>query len=144
MPLRTLHLNNCGFTLVEVLVAILILLVGLLGLLETVNVGISHNMRNQLRDQAVLISEMKMSQFRTRPFDQLTSAFTSKSTFEDYSSQRIRGVKMHYQVEYALTSVDGLPLKPLNTSNAKILKVNVSWTHKEQSYQTGLVTFKGN
>lgn len=53
--------SSSGFTLVEVLMAMLIMTVGLLGLLQSVNVAYEHNLRNKLREEAVLIAEEKMN-----------------------------------------------------------------------------------
>jgi type IV pilus assembly protein PilV len=47
------YTNNRGFTLMEVLVAIVILSVGMLALLQTVNVALVHTSTNMLRDEAV-------------------------------------------------------------------------------------------
>lgn len=56
--------NRSGFTLVEVLIAMFIVLVGLLGLLQSINVAIEHNMKNHLREEATRIGEREMVTFR--------------------------------------------------------------------------------
>ena len=56
--------NSQGFTLVEVLMAMLIMTVGLLGLLQSVTVAYEHNLGNRLREEAVLIGEEKMNDLR--------------------------------------------------------------------------------
>jgi type IV pilus assembly protein PilV len=54
--------NNKGFTLIEVLIALFILVVGMLALLNAVAVSIEHNLINVLRDEAVKIAEQKMNE----------------------------------------------------------------------------------
>ncbi len=41
--------NNRGFTLVELMMAILITVVGLMGLLQAVNLAMGYNLKSQLR-----------------------------------------------------------------------------------------------
>jgi type IV pilus assembly protein PilV len=53
-----------GFTLVEVLMAMLVMTVGLLGLLQSVNVAFEHNTRNRLRQEALLVGEEQMNDLR--------------------------------------------------------------------------------
>ena len=49
--------SSSGFTLIEVMVAMVITLVGLLGLLQSVNLATEHNIKNALRDEAVQVGE---------------------------------------------------------------------------------------
>src|SRR5512136_2934964 len=66
------HPNNGGFTLIELMAAMVITLVGLLGLLQAINVAMEHNLKNQLRDEAVLVAEQWMGNLKTRGFSQLS------------------------------------------------------------------------
>lgn len=65
--------NNVGFTLIEVLVAMVIIMVGLLGLLEAVGIAFGQNMKNQLRDEAVFIGEERMADLMRRPFSLIST-----------------------------------------------------------------------
>lgn len=56
--------NKKGFTLVEVMIALTILLFVFLALMQTALVSIDSNMTNMLRDEAVLIAEERMSEAR--------------------------------------------------------------------------------
>ena len=59
--------NRSGFTLVEVLVAMVIMLVGLLGLLQSINISMEHNVKNHLREEATRVGEREMNVFHTNP-----------------------------------------------------------------------------
>lgn len=63
------QLSNKGFTLIEFLVAIVILTVGLLGLLQTVNYALSHNLQNQLRNEAVMVADAEMAKELSKGYD---------------------------------------------------------------------------
>jgi len=54
--LKLISLKNSGaFTLAEVMVAILVMMIGMIGLLETINQSLQHNLRNQLRETALQV-----------------------------------------------------------------------------------------
>ena len=88
-----------GLTLVEVLIAMVILLLVSLALMQTALVSIDANMRNVLRDEAVSVAEMRMDEARNTAFDSLASDSTPlpsgvdcPATFTDGSAngQRIQ------------------------------------------------------
>ena len=57
--------DSGGFTLVEVLMAMLIMTVGLLGLLRSVSAAYEHTLRNRLREEAVAVAEEQMNNLIT-------------------------------------------------------------------------------
>ncbi len=113
--------NNRGFTLVEVLVAFVILLVGLLGLLQAINIALEHNTRNHFREEATLVGERVMNGFRALPFDQITATNGTLSV-----PSNIRGVNKSYRVTYLARAAGG-------SANSRELEVNVIWKFKNSS-----------
>lgn len=71
--MRIALLNKKGFTLVEIMIALVVTLVVFLALMQTALVNIGSNMINVLRDEAVSIAEMRMDQARNTAFDSLAS-----------------------------------------------------------------------
>jgi len=118
--------NNCGFTLIEVMVAIVIMAVGMLGVLETINVSLQHNLKNELRNEAIRIGERYMAEFRGSDFDNLTDAYTDVSV-----QSKIRSADKMFTVE---RSTEGL------SANARRVTVVVKWTYRNQEYQNRLVS----
>jgi type II secretory pathway pseudopilin PulG len=57
-------LNNRGLSLVEVMIALLVLLFVSLALMQTALVSIESNMKNVLRDEAVSIAEARIAEAR--------------------------------------------------------------------------------
>ncbi len=113
--------NERGFTLVEVLVAFVIMLVGLLGLLQAVNVALEYNTRNHFREEATLVGERVMNGFRALPFDRITATNGMLSV-----PSMIRGVNKSYRVTYLAQSVGG-------SANSRELQVDVIWKFKNSS-----------
>jgi type IV pilus assembly protein PilV len=127
--------NNKGFTLVEVMVAMIITLVGLLGLLAAVNVASEQNLRNATRNEAMQIAEGYMNQLRVEPFTNISSLPTpaAYSYGPQQAQSRLRGVSTRYTV---LRTASAL------TATSALLTVNVQWTYKNIPTSQGLQTVR--
>lgn len=113
--------KNDGFTLVELVVSMVIVLVGLLGLVQAMGVATSYNLKNQFRDEAVLIGEEQMADLFRRPA-------STQITFDSMSAvSRIRGDRNMYGITRSATKVG-------STSSYRLI-VNVHWTHKQVPYE---------
>ena len=112
-------LNNKGFTLIEFLVAIVILMVGMLGLLQSVNVALSSNMQNQLRDEAVLVGDELMAEELSKEFDSV-----STSPEKDFKTRKISIVQINFSSSKSGTAFQ----------NSKEISYEVSWRHKGIRY----------
>jgi type IV pilus assembly protein PilV len=110
--------DNRGFTLVEVMVAILITLVGLLGLLQSVNVATEHNLKNYMRDEAVQVGETVMNGMMVRPIG---------TPFAEYTliSSRIRSGTGKYNVKRTTVNMTGV-----NPPDSMLYTVRVAWAYK--------------
>lgn len=131
-------LRNRGFTLIEVMMAILILMVGMVGLLQAINLAIEVNLRNQIRDEAVYVGEKVMNEMRGKGFDNISVAPSLSQSYNYATYQepsRLRGVSRTYDVNRSskvLSTVAG-------SAATKELTVVVSWKYKGVDYQNRLV-----
>lgn len=116
----TANTNNSGFTLVEFLVAIVILMVGLLGLLQTVNYAISHNMVNQLRQEALILGDERMNHEKAKPFAAIS---TNTRTF--VVPRTINGAFRNYSVVKTGSSL---------TAHSTNIDFQLFWHYKGQRY----------
>lgn len=115
--------NKRAFTLIEFMVSVLILTVGLLGLLQAINLAISTNMANTLRNEATVLADESL----TSRIAELSSLDTSEfDAFNNNSSVR-RKVMNGYK-NYSVSST--------GTKISKSIEVNVlvSWKHKDSRY----------
>lgn len=121
-----------GFTLLEVLVAVVIMAVGLLGMLQAVNVSMEHNLKNQLRDEAVRVGENTMHSLRRLPFENMTGTGPITVT------RTMRGGSKQFVVERVY-----LP-SPTAAPNADWRQINlaVRWTYRNVTSVHRLVTVK--
>lgn len=73
-------LNEKGFSLVEVMIALVVLLFVSLALMQTALVSIEANMKNVLRDEAVGIAEGRMSETKQLIFNKSSTNLLSDTT----------------------------------------------------------------
>ena len=135
----TASLNNRGFTLVEMLVAMVIILVLLLSLVQAALLSIDGNMRNLLRDEGVRIAEQRMNGalvdkdnnvyqgLRDTQFDHLYNAANSCNESPMWTCTPIVSSLRNLTKEYSVCwSTCTLSHDVLN------LKVAVGWDHKNE------------
>ena len=123
--MRISRRNNKGFTLLELLIAMVITLVGLLGLLQAVNIATEQNLRNASREEALQIAEHSMSQLRARPFAQISSLPSGAYNYPVISEpSRLRGVSKNYTVVRTVTTLSDL---------SKFIEVRARWKFKNSS-----------
>jgi Tfp pilus assembly protein PilV len=71
--LITVRRRSRGFTLIEILVAFVILMISMLAILNCLVVTVEHNLRNLMRDEALRLAEAKMEELRGTPLASLSS-----------------------------------------------------------------------
>jgi type IV pilus assembly protein PilV len=102
------------------MMAMLITIVGLMGLLQSVNLAMEYNLKNQLRDEAVLIGEQQMGLLKAMPFDQIAASSSVKV------DSRLRAGFMKFYTVKSESTTWSVPDQP----DAKLLIVTVTWTYK--------------
>jgi len=111
--------SRSGFTLIEFCVAVLIMMVGLLGLLQTVNMATLHNMGSLLRNEAISLADEQMVLAKTTVFD--TSTFGLLADAASLINRKTRSGFANYSVNRSVTTA---------STNSKQIEVRVSWRYK--------------
>lgn len=108
--------NKHGFTLVEFLVAIVILMVGMLGMLQAINVAMDKNLENVFRSEAIMMADERMMVVRVSP---------SVLAFSTMTTANIRGIFKNYSV-----------IQTINQPTVKTREINirVGWRKKNFTY----------
>jgi len=111
--------KNGGFTLVEFLVALVILMVGMLGLLQSVNIAMDKNLETVFRNEAISVADTLMITKRAKTFDALSTTVASPAWTSTPIS--VRGVLKNYSTQVIVTQP---------TDRSKQIVVNVAWKKK--------------
>ncbi len=106
--------------------AMLIMTVGLLGLLQSVNVAYEHNTRNRLREEALLIGEEQMHILRSMAAN--ATIFNPETT----AVKDISGISKTFHV-----TRENQPM-----SSIRRLRVRVAWSFKNLSSTHEIYTLK--
>lgn len=110
--------NESGFTLVELLVAMVIMLIGLLGLLQSVNIAMEYNLKNQMRNEVVRVGQDAMNDMRSRAFDAVSAKTTVVPT-------ALRNFNRTYTVKRSVISA--------GSDVSRQYQVDVKWVYKNVS-----------
>lgn len=86
--------NNKGFTLIELMVSLVIIAVGMFGVLECLNVSLQHNLRNEMRNEAIKLGEQYMAELRGMNFDSIANSYPAVNV-----TRRVRAANKNYVVE---------------------------------------------
>lgn len=132
--------SNRGFTLIEFLVAIVILMVGMLGLLQTVNVALNHNLQNQFRNEATVIADRWMATQVHKPFEYISTATVAGIEVDNVEKKIQNEIKLKsYSSGFTLKnySVIGTTKK---YSNSKEISYRITWRYKGNKVEHGVTS----
>jgi prepilin-type N-terminal cleavage/methylation domain-containing protein len=142
--LRPVRRNKEGFTLVEVLVAMVIILVLLLGLVQAALLSTESNLRNVFRDEAARIAEQRMNGTLTDKNDKQYRGLRDhnfdedelKQNYPDWTctdadiSRNFRSIAKDYAVCWRIRDFKTSADIDTTLRNTKTLEVAVGWNYK--------------
>lgn len=123
-----------GFTLIEVLVALVILALLLIGLLSGLMTATDLKIRNMLRNKAIKIAQECAEIYRTvKDESSAQNTGVCKGTEIVIGNNKIR---LNVDSKYTAT-----PWVSSGTAQTKKVEITVSWNYKGKEYQYKLETF---
>ena len=120
-----------GFTLIEAVVAIVILAVLLLGLLTALSVVIDNNIRTKLRNNAVKIAQQCLEVYRSKPYSSIP---TGDPGFCNDVSLKIGNKTYTFTVD---ENVQDIP----SANDTKKVTIDVRWNYKSKNYSYTVESF---
>jgi type II secretory pathway pseudopilin PulG len=132
--------KNKGATLLELLIALLILLVVSLALTQGALLGIATNVQNAMRDEAVNVADMRMNQLKTLPFTDVVidPGLTATPVTpppncvpEAGITRSLRGFTATYTPCRAISDIN---------ADSKQIAITVTWTYKGKTYKQGTMS----
>ncbi len=140
--------NKRGFTLIEMMLAMVIILIAMLGLFKSVVVSIDSNVKNVIRDEGTRLAEEVINQIRGVPYNNLVAAgdmvpvtwtagnWNTALPALGYSPPVMRDLR-NMSVEYNIV-VSVIE----NANTFKQVNVVVGWDHRGEISIVGHVTGK--
>jgi prepilin-type N-terminal cleavage/methylation domain-containing protein len=126
--------NKKGFTLIEMLIAMMVILIAMMGLYKTVTVTIEGNVQNVLRDEGVKIAEQVFNEIRMLDYDKIPVASPwTKGAGNDWENTLgyfppiQRRIRKQTDVEYEMN------VYVTETGEVKQVTVIVGWDHKGEN-----------
>jgi prepilin-type N-terminal cleavage/methylation domain-containing protein len=120
-----------GFSIVELIVAMVLLLFVALAMMQTALVSTDTNARNVLRDEGVRLASRTLDELRYEPFDDLMPVFNGSSKDVDI---KLRNMEVRYTVSNTVVEV---------TSGTSRIDVQVEWSWRGELYNTSVSTLRG-
>lgn len=128
---KILILNRSGFTLIEVMIAFVIILIVMLGLLNLTGQVVTVSVKNTVRDEAIKVAEEVMAQVKALPYDDISTMTYNqlRKKIDPNSSasnitRNFRNFSMTYTPEISVTTY----------SDAKVINVTVTWSYRGDNY----------
>lgn len=121
-----------GFTLVEMLMAMLVMTVGLLGLLQAVQSAYRQVVKDRVREEAVILAEEQMHDWRRDTYQKIAETEAATSTEKKVIGGTVREFTVLKEVEQT------------GTFSRPVLKMrlSVSWTIQGATLKHDIYTLK--
>ena len=124
---RPVFRDNRGMTLIEVLIAFVLVAITAAALMKTTLLAMNVNVINEMRDEAVNVAEQQMNDLRSTPFVSLVPGVVTEPTI----TRSIRGITCSYSPQVTVT--------PIN-DQSKEVSLTISWSYRSQQYQHTIAT----
>ncbi|MGC2063872.1 MAG: prepilin-type N-terminal cleavage/methylation domain-containing protein [Thermodesulfovibrionales bacterium] len=120
--------SDRGVTLVEVMISLVIMLIIFVGLIQASLLGIEHNLRNELRDEAVRIASQELARVRSMEFATIPLGLTTTPV-----TRTFRNLSQNYFVD----------MTPAVTADPNVLLVTaaVRYAYKDENLAYTLSTY---
>jgi type IV pilus assembly protein PilV len=128
MELIALH-NKKGMTLIEIMIALLILMVVSMALMQTALLGMRENLRNAIRDEAVNLAEQKINELRSTP----TASIAFGTLVDTPVSRTFRATTMSFTPTRNVTQIGSDP-------STKQVTMAISWVYSGKTYTHSVTT----
>lgn len=125
--------KNRGFTLAEVMIALVILVIGVLVILRIFPVALGYGERSQTTSRVSILIERKLEEIKSRPYSEV---------IETYEDKNVAGTEDELSWTIKLDKVTPANVSP--ASEIRRLIMTVSWQEKGRTRSDKFVTYITN
>ena len=127
---RPVWQNSKGMSLIEVMIAIVLLMIVSMALMQTSLVGYQTNIQNALREEATRVADEEMSKQRDTAYTALVAG-----TGTAVVARNFRGFAVDFTITTTITDI--------STVNSKQITVGISWPYRGKTYYHSITTIVG-
>jgi prepilin-type N-terminal cleavage/methylation domain-containing protein len=138
--------NKRGFTLIELMIAMLIIMISMLALLTSIVTSMAANTSNEIRNTAIKVTNETAEALLALPIDdaELSTGTLHTNTPSTWPAgqqvkgfpnptQRIRAFDITYVITWSVTAP---------SSNLKQISISVAYSQKNQNYTNSSLVYK--
>jgi len=126
--------NKKGMSLIEVMISLVILMFVALAVMKTALVGMSANLQNSMRDEAVNVVDQRMNELRSATtgtsFD-TNDLVPVNNVAESVITRKFRGASVNYTPTRTVSLIN---------NDTKQITLSVVWTYRGTSYTHSVTT----
>ncbi|MBF0342915.1 MAG: prepilin-type N-terminal cleavage/methylation domain-containing protein [Nitrospirae bacterium] len=116
--------NETGFTIVEALVSMVILVFVMLGLLQAITIASDVTLKNEIRDEAIHTATEEMEATRDANFDSVLTGTCEKCTSPNTFTRQYRNTSINYTINKVVT---------LLGADNKRVDITLTWSLKGET-----------
>jgi prepilin-type N-terminal cleavage/methylation domain-containing protein len=131
MLTSVIKMNRKGFTIIELMVAMMILFISMTAILDFLVKYHRINLENTMRNESMRIAEAQLEQLRNAQFSGLSVGTTTTTT-----QIPIRRILVNYTVTRTIQAVSAGGMAPTSLA----IRINVQWTYQGITHQHGAST----
>ncbi len=139
--------NDKGFTLIEMMIAMVIILLGLLGLVQAALLSIDHNMRNVLRENGMAVAAERMQETRNMDYTAITTdaaatpANCPPEFIARFGTGEARDMNIRDVINFRYCTNRTVTVLPnALTDNSRQIQISVYWRWKGETYTQTLTS----
>lgn len=130
-------LNKKGMTLIEVMVALVVLLIVFLGMMQAIAIGVNFNVKNTLRDEAVRIADERVNALKNLSFGSADLYATGGVFIPDDDPNTGTNIITRSFRNFDMDFTSTKNIAVINTDNKRI-EIQVTWTWKNETFNHGV------
>lgn len=132
-------LNKKGLTLIEVMVALVILLIVFLAMMQTIAVAININVKNALRDEAVKIADERVNALKNLSFENNANLNATGGSFiNDVDPNTGTNIITRSFRNFDMPFTSTKRITDINADNKRI-ELTVTWTWRNETLSHGVL-----
>ncbi len=128
---RIVWQDNRGFTLIEVMIAFVIIQIVMLGLLSVAAQVIQVSVTNIVRDEGIKVAEEVMAEVRSLPYDRIYTMTYGTLRREIDPNSSVTNVTRNFR-HFTVTYNPNITVTTY--ADAKRVDVTVTWSYRETNY----------